>query len=331
MKEELFATSRPLGLNYSENKIPAGLVVRPFSIKMAEVSCKLQRGFAIGRQPGANIIGIDAYARLASMSDAAEIDLPAVVSHDFARAFPSVAHSLMKKVLAKMNLPGPLLWFFLVLYESVRCLGELGGATVWLFLIWSGIIRGCPASGALFAASLNPFLLDSESTFVRGRSGAILARADGLGGVILKLRFITVLFRIFQRAQHLAVLVPKTCKCFIAPLSGPFSEELAEIYRQAIAQLVPSWANFVDVPNLKYLGMWVGPNTFAKSWAGPLGKWRSRGHLLAGANTPPAVAAMLYSSRSATIPSHIAQVLPPPQSLLGQEAARLAKIFHFLR
>ncbi|CAK0902434.1 unnamed protein product, partial [Prorocentrum cordatum] len=247
---------RPPGLKNSENKILTSLVVRPFSVKMAEVSCRLQRGFAVGGQFGENIIEIDTYARLASMPDQAETNLPAVVSYDFAQAFPSAAHSWTHKVFKKMNLPGPLERFFWILYQNVHCFGSLGGATVWLFTIWSGIIQGCPASGALFAARLNPFLLDFERSFVGMSRGVILACAGDIGGVIMRLKYLTVLFRIFSWAQRLAALILKTCKCFITPLCGPFSEELASVYRRALEEFVPSWADFVIVPNLKYLGMW---------------------------------------------------------------------------
>eukprot|EP00959_Pyramimonas_sp_CCMP1952_P208352 4358483-Pyramimonas_sp.AAC.1 len=81
-----------------------------------------------------------------------------------------------------MNIPGPLEWFFWVLYQNVHCCGSLGGATVWLFTIWSGVFQGCPASGALFAASLNPFLLEFERSFVGLSRGVILACADDISG-----------------------------------------------------------------------------------------------------------------------------------------------------
>eukprot|EP00959_Pyramimonas_sp_CCMP1952_P330878 6928836-Pyramimonas_sp.AAC.1 len=76
----------------------------------------------------------------------------------------------------------------------------------------------------------------------------------------MRLKYLAVLFRIFSWAQRLAALILKTSKCFIAPLCGPFSEEIATVYRRALGELVPSWADFVVVPNLEYLGMWVGPS-----------------------------------------------------------------------
>eukprot|EP00959_Pyramimonas_sp_CCMP1952_P093647 1959635-Pyramimonas_sp.AAC.1 len=200
---------RPLGLKNSENKILAGAVTRPFAVKMAEVSCTLQRGFTLGRQFGTNIIELDTYARIASMSPTADSDLPAILSYDFSQAFPSVSHEWLRMVLERLSLPPPLLWFFTILYTNVQCYGVLGGQMLWLFSIWSGIIQGCPASGALFAAALNPFLLDFKAEFVDKCRGVMFACADDLGAVILNMKYLTVLYRVFRMAQLLAALILK--------------------------------------------------------------------------------------------------------------------------
>eukprot|EP00959_Pyramimonas_sp_CCMP1952_P114537 2394596-Pyramimonas_sp.AAC.1 len=101
-------------------------------------------------------------------------------------------------------------------------------------------------------------------------------------------------------AQLLAALILKVCKCHITPLAGAFTPELAARYAAAVASLVPAWADFVVVPNLKYLGMWVGPNAYLKSWMAPRNKYRHRSNMLSGANAPTAVTANLYSARCAT-------------------------------
>eukprot|EP00959_Pyramimonas_sp_CCMP1952_P429664 8998461-Pyramimonas_sp.AAC.1 len=61
----------------------------------------------------------------------------------------------------------------------------------------------------------------------------------------MRLKCLAALFRIFSWAQRLAALILKTCKCFITPLSGPFSEELATAHRRALEEFVPPWADFL--------------------------------------------------------------------------------------
>ncbi|CAK0862705.1 unnamed protein product [Prorocentrum cordatum] len=100
------------------------------------------------------------------------------------------------------------------------------------------------------------YLNVAGASFAGKHRGFISACADDLGGVNPRLRPIAVHF---QWAQKLAALSLETATCFIAPLSAPFSAELATMYSEALSELVPEWSVFVAAPNFQYLGMWVGP------------------------------------------------------------------------
>eukprot|EP00959_Pyramimonas_sp_CCMP1952_P436067 9131811-Pyramimonas_sp.AAC.1 len=123
-----------------------------------------------------------------------------------------------------------------------------------MFPVCSGIIQGCPASGALFAAYLKHFLLDFQISFATQKHGIILACADDIVGVIRKLRIIKILYRVFSWAHKVAELVLKTSICFITPLAGPWEEELATRCAAKVAEIVPprtsntSASGFTPIP-----------------------------------------------------------------------------------
>ncbi|CAK0797946.1 unnamed protein product, partial [Prorocentrum cordatum] len=64
----------------------------------------------------------------------------------------------------------------------------------------------------------------------------------------------------------------KATKCQIVPLSGPFTPALAALYQQKLRSLVVDWSEFAVVPNLLYLGTWMGPNAEEKTRAPTAGR-----------------------------------------------------------
>eukprot|EP00959_Pyramimonas_sp_CCMP1952_P120061 2510083-Pyramimonas_sp.AAC.1 len=88
------------------------------------------------------------------MSPSALIDLPALISFDFGQAFPSLSRQWLHRVLGSMNVPDPL--------RALDC----------------GIIRGCPASGTLFAMATDCFFTDMEAALSRHSAGIARACAD---------------------------------------------------------------------------------------------------------------------------------------------------------
>ncbi|CAK0887614.1 unnamed protein product, partial [Prorocentrum cordatum] len=188
-----------------------------------------------------------------------ELDLPALVAIDFAQAFPSVSHRWTRLMLKAIRLPDALVDFRMLLCKGVSCFSEFGGVLRFMFPIMSGIVQGCPASGTIFAVCMDPFACDFDRSIESKARGIVRRCAGDVGAAILKLQFMAQLFRIFSAAEQIAALVLKTCNCNGLMLAGPYSEALANKYKQRLSSVVPSWSEFKIVSLLKYLGMFLGP------------------------------------------------------------------------
>eukprot|EP00959_Pyramimonas_sp_CCMP1952_P029139 611261-Pyramimonas_sp.AAC.1 len=92
-------------------------------------------------------------------------------------------------VLARLRLPGPMLFFFHAIYDHIRCFGAAADVKVLLYLITSGVLQGCPASGVLYALAAHAFLADMHERIEVASRLRSLARAcaDDVGGVIHEL------------------------------------------------------------------------------------------------------------------------------------------------
>eukprot|EP00959_Pyramimonas_sp_CCMP1952_P133425 2790002-Pyramimonas_sp.AAC.1 len=63
------------------------------------------------------------------MASSALSDLPALVSFDFGRAFPSLSHEWLHLVLGSMCIPDALKFFVIALYADALCYGAFMSAT----------------------------------------------------------------------------------------------------------------------------------------------------------------------------------------------------------
>ena len=92
----------------------------------------------------------------------------------------------------------------------------------FLFHVVAGVLQGCPASGLLFAWSVDVFVRLLAEAFDMDRPGAARgccrACADDIGLVIGKLQSLDAAFPICADAARLANLVLKPPKCNIIPL-----------------------------------------------------------------------------------------------------------------
>ena len=133
-----------------------------------------------------------------------------------------------------------------------------------------------------------------------------------------------------ELARRLASLVLKATKCHIVPLAGPFSPTLAAAVTNFLQTELPGWKDFAVVPQLLYLGMWLGPAAALEvSWDAPWAKYEKRVAQLAEGETPVSSTAILYKTRAVTVTSYVAQFLPVPDSMLQREIFALARICRF--
>ena len=104
----------------------------------------------------------------------------------------------MFEAISQLGLPRGILNFIGVIYETVSALGSTGAV---MFVVSSGVLQGCPLSGAFFAAAVDATLRHLSSiaeVTLRTRvarnnllpSGIIAACADYIGGAFAKLRIL---------------------------------------------------------------------------------------------------------------------------------------------
>eukprot|EP00959_Pyramimonas_sp_CCMP1952_P140517 2940206-Pyramimonas_sp.AAC.1 len=82
------------------------------------------------------------------------------------------------------------------IYQNVLCFGVHQQTTPFLFEVLSGILQGCPASGAIYAICSHPFmaefreLLNQDDTRERRRRpiSAAKACADDVGAVVAEIQ-----------------------------------------------------------------------------------------------------------------------------------------------
>ena len=77
---------------------------------------------------------------------------------DFAAAFPSVAHMWIFLVLHVIGAPLGFMNVVECMYEDNAGFMCINGTMRFLFSVCSGVLQGCPLSGALFNFAIDPFL-----------------------------------------------------------------------------------------------------------------------------------------------------------------------------
>jgi hypothetical protein len=136
-----------------------------------------------------------------------------------------------------------------------------GGRVHIGFVIGSGVRRGCPLSGAIFAIIANPLLVAIFNVF--GFYVLIRSFFDDLGSVlshgIQQTPILLDFFKQFKRASNLGLNYAK----FVArPLWGMFVPDLLHVL-EILRDLVP---DFIIKTNSKYLGIQVGPTAHSVPW-----------------------------------------------------------------
>jgi hypothetical protein len=318
--------TRPLGLNNTDNKTIAACTNRPLKVPIRDGANKLQNGFIAGRNFLDNIVKLDAAARVYSMNP--DSLLPVLALFDFGAAFPSVVHQWLVLVFRSVKLPEGALNVGLAKYWMVMAFGRANHVVTFLFMIWSGVLQGCPLSGSFFVLAIDPFLQAFEKSIVQPGKGVIGACADDIGAALASIDSLTDLSRIFDAARSVAGLSLKASKCVIIPVCGFFTNDLSNAVRAWLISHLPDWGEFKVSAAGKYLGASVGPAAGRTLWTNAANKWASRAHLIGSSALPLQVSVMLYNSRAITTIGYIAQLALLPDKLIRQEGYVLAKLLH---
>ena len=317
--------SRPLGLKNTDNKSIGACTNHSMKRAIGSGANRLQNGFIYQRNFLDNIVQLDTAARVYSMSSSSL--LPIVALFDYGAAFPSVIHRWLFLILRRIGLPLGAINIGVLMYSMVMGFGRGDqGITVFLFMILSGVLQGCPLSGSFFVLCLDPFLQAFDCVIVQPQLGVTGACADDIGASLSSINLLSTMFPIFETAHALAGLCLKVAKCVIVPLSGNFSDALRDLVAKWLLEHLPAWADFQVVEAGKYLGAYVGPAAGKKLWTNPSNKWATRAHAIGSASMPLSLSASLYNTRALPTLGYIAQFSLLPEHVLRQERFILAKI-----
>ena len=77
---------------------------------------------------------------------------------DFAAAFPLVFQAWLLSVLLAIQAPAGFVNTFVSMYSENHAYTRSQGGLVLMFKVFSGVLQGCPSSGALFNVGIDPLL-----------------------------------------------------------------------------------------------------------------------------------------------------------------------------
>ena len=325
--------TRPLGCKNCDNKTIAGTVNHLLAPHVAAWANKSQNGFTKGRQGLDNIVSLDGASRIAAML-AGPLNnynigaLPIMCFYDFAAAFPSVAHRLIFLTLRAIGFPRGLLNYFKALYAANKCFTRLKGKTVYLYLLASGIIQGCPLSGTVFVIVVDTFLnllgYQSPQTMIK-------AFADDIGALLQQLNHLASLQKAFDAFGRISGLHLKPQKCVIVIISHPLTEHLKANVKRYLLDHIPQWKDFTITDKATYLGMIMGPKGGGlASWRNPMAKYYSRAVDIYKAGAPPRANIHLYKTFDTPVTGYVAQLAPLPKEYNKTELHALQKVMHLV-
>ena len=189
-------------------------------------------------------------ARIYSMNPA--LMMPIIALFEFGAAFASVVRQWLWLVLRAARLPEGALNVFYAMCWMVKGCGKTDN-TFW-FMIWSGVLHGCPLSGTIFVLAIDPFLQAFDKSIVQLGKGEVGACADDVGASLATIISLVDLFGIFEIARCVAGLSLNTKTCVIVPLLCVFTDELRNSIRAWLHANLPQWAEFDISDAGKYLG-----------------------------------------------------------------------------
>ena len=100
------------------------------------------------------------------------------VLFDFPAAFPSVFQAWLLSVLLAIQAPAGFVDTFVSMYSENHAYTRNQGGLVLMFKVFSGVLQGCPLSGALLNVGIDPLLWCFSRTIVRPGLGKVFACAD---------------------------------------------------------------------------------------------------------------------------------------------------------
>ena len=241
----------------------------------------------------------------------------AVILFDFNAAFPSLSHEYIFTTLQRIGVPEQATNLIRALYHNNKCEVALQGQRFGGFPMMAGIRQGCPLSPLIFVVVvdtlLRRILAEVPSAKVRGYADDIALVTEDL------LRDIPALQDIFARFAAVSGLHLNFAKTVIIPLGYTTPDQLHH-HLQAINH---PWAAAQCASHSAYLGITTGYGRGNDSWSKPLAKAQSRATIWPWSSIGLQYAAKAYNLFVLPTLGFVAQLEPPPPSVLQAEAEML--------
>ena len=256
-----------------------------------------------------NIIDIDFQAMTVSL----KCEKGAMFFFDFKAAFPSVAHSFLKRSLHMIGVPACALSFIDSIYSENHCDIAFKGNKYEGFGMHAGVRQGCPISPLLFAAAIDVLIRRLQQKMP---SSTIRAFADDIGLVVENWsRDHSIAQGVFQEFAVMSGLELNIPKTVCIPLWPGGKEEV----KNNTTHIQSAWGGVKISGCGTYLGFSSGPEKGDSSWDKPLAKYvkRAAKWKLIGAGAQFATAA--YNALALSTLLYIAQLETPPPKVLEAE------------
>ena len=257
----LVKDTRPISVTDAANRIVASCLASAMTPALQTFLDESQKGFVPGRVGTEHVHGITngfygALSRKEQMF---------ILSLDTARAFDSISHKFIEKLLRRIDMPGWVVHLVTGLLHNVTVKAMMAGACATPIPIKRGVKQGCPFSPLLFVLCFDVLLhrLKREELGTYAYADDLALTTGGVRQVVNALRVI----RGFSRVSGLGLNAKKTV------IVGTRQLRLWE------RRLLDSegWDLIRQAPSCKYLGVTIGPKvTTAEVFAGPKKKFDAR-------------------------------------------------------
>ena len=175
--------TRSLSCKCIDNKVICKAMSYAMMPIVERVACSIQDGFIKGRYHTNNIPTVDTISRIYSHC-CHKYGNAVAAFFDFANTFPSVALAWIFLVLKWLRVPEGIICFVRALYHNVCLYLKHAGQTMFMCIVRSGVLQGCPLASLLFVLALEPFLCMFQRTIINCDRGIVCACADDLACVL---------------------------------------------------------------------------------------------------------------------------------------------------
>ena len=334
--------TRPLSLKQADNKLVAGVLNFCISPAIAHGAIDIQTGFIHGRILIQNVVDLDFHARMQAFDFFSERkkmqmihisskgmvnSLPFLLLWDFASAFPSVAHAWLFSVLDAIKLWRGFVTGIRNLYSGNKAYGQSGGVMVFMFMIVSGVLQGCPLSGTLFVLVIDPLLWSFKKKL---SSTVIRTCADDIGMALRRLDELCLIAKIFYDFECASNLKLKPKKSILIPTVFKLSNWNLDMVRAWLRRAVPHWENLIIRDSAKYLGFFMGPTSGTHQWAAAFRKYSERVVAIKHLKLPLRLAVSRHNYWAVPVLGYISQLALPPHVLLDLNCLPSYKLLDLL-